>query len=588
MSGTLQIGGLASGLDTKSIIEELMKVERQPLDRLEEQKTNYELKKEALEEINSSLLSLYNSVSKLTLESTFLGKLTSSSNESVVTAKAGAEALIGSYEITVNRLATPTSVKSENPIGASIDETAPLDSVDFRITPTTGTISLSVDGTTYEIFVNTSTDSIDDIVNKINTAVGTSIASYNATDDTFVLSYAGHTIQVGAQGDTSNFWSSVYLEGVDPGETLTSTTHLGAINPSSYLKDLNFSYGTTLTDGYFTINGVTIEVSQDTDTLNSVISKINNSEAGVFAYYDSVEDKLVIKSKTEGPTAISFGSSGDTSNFLEVVQVKNATQDIGTSAEFVIDGFNGGNPITSATNTVTDVIPNVTLTLKGTGTSTITISADIDKAVDAVKDFIEKYNSTVDLLNERLNEVPLKTPTTDDEKKIGILRSDTTLRLTLENIRRMVSDRVEGLPEDLNMLFQIGIDTGAWDSSDIGIEAAKKGHLELDEDKLREVLAQNPEGVAELFDTGTDGIARRLKDYIGSVTSLSGIIKSREDAIDSEVKRLNQEISDWEERLRKIEADYWKKFGTMEQMIAQMNSMSAWLAQQFAGMSQGG
>ncbi len=588
MSGTLQIGGLASGLDTKSIIEELMKVERQPLDRLEERKSTYELKKEALEEINSSLLTLYNSVSKLTLESTFLGKLTSSTSESVVTAKAGAEALIGSYKITVNRLATPTSVKSEDSIGANIDETVPLDNVNFRIQPTTGTISLSVDGTTYEVFVNTSTDSIDDVVANINNAVGVNIASYDTTNDTFVLNYSGHTIQVGAQGDTSNFWSSVYLNGVDPGETLTSTTHLGAVNPGSYLKDLNFSYGTALTDGSFTINGVSIEVSKDTDTLNSVINKINNSEANVFAYYDTIEDKLVIKSKIEGPTAISFGSPADTSNFLDVMRVTNATQDIGDSAEFTIEGFNGGNPITSPTNTVTDVIPNLTLNLKGTGTSTVTVSADIDKAVDAVKDFIEKYNSTVDLLNERLNEVPLKKPLTNDDKKIGILRSDTTLRLTLENIRKMVSDKVEGLPEDLNMLFQIGIDTGAWDSTDIGIEAAKKGHLELDEAKLREVLAKNPEGVAQLFDTGTDGAARKLKDYIGSVTSLDGIIRSRENAINSEVKRLNVEITDWQERLKKIEADYWKKFGTMEQMVAQMNSMSAWLAQQFAGMNKGG
>ena len=588
MGGTLQIGGLASGLDTNKIIEELMKVERQPLDRLETQKSNYELKKEALEEINNSLLTLYNSVSKLTLESTFLGKLTSSSDGSVVTAKAGAEALIGSYEITVNRLATPTSVKSENSIGESIDNTVPLEDVNFRITPTTGTISLTVDGTTYEIFVDPSTDSINDIADKINNAVGVNIASYDATDDTFVLSYAGHTIQVGAQGDTSNFWSTVYLSDLNPGETLESTTHLGAVNPSSYLKDINFSYSASLTDGYFTINGVKIEISKDTDTLNSVISKINNSEAGVFAYYDTLEDKLVVKSKTEGPTAISFGAVGDTSNFLEVVQIKNATQDIGSSAEFVIEGFNGGNPITSATNTVEDVIPNVTLTLKKIGSATITISPDTDKAVDAIKDFIEKYNATVDLLNERLNEVPLKNPTTDEEKKIGILRSDTTLRITLERIRAMVSDRVQGLPEDLNMLFQIGIDTGKWDSSDIGIEAAKKGHLELDENKLREVLSTNPKGVSDLFDTGTDGIARRLKDYIGSVTSLNGIINSREKAIDSEVKRLNIEISDWQERLKKIERDYWKKFGVMEQMIAQMNSMSTWLAQQFAGMNQGG
>lgn len=589
MSGTIQIGGLASGLDTQNIIDELMKVERQPLERLEKQKTEYTLRKEALEEINTSLLSLYDKVTKLTLESTFLGKLTSSSDENIVTAKAGAEALIASYNITVNRLATTTSVRSEAAIGKEIDETLPLDDVGFRIDPTSGTISITVDNTTYEIFVNASSDSVDDVVDAINTAVGVNIASYDSVNDTFVLDYSGHTIQVGAQGDTSNFWSVVYLDSVNPGERLESTTHLGAIDPNDYLKDVNFSSSSApLTDGYFTINGVTIEVSKDTDTLNSIMSKINNSEANVFAYYDTVEDKIVLKSKEEGPMAISLGSSTDTSNFLDIIGVKDAAQDIGEAAEFVIEGFNEGNPITSTTNTVEGVIPNVTINLKDIGSATITISPDIDKAVDAVKEFIEQYNSTVDLLNERLNEIPLRNPQTDEERKIGILRSDTTLRLTLENIRRMVSDRVEELPEGLNMLFQIGIDTGSWDSSGIGIESAKKGHLELDEDKLRDILSENPQGVANLFDTGEDGIARRLKDYIGSVTSLDGIIRSRKQAIDTYVKRLDKDIFDWEGKLAKIERDYWKKFTAMEQMIAQMNSMSSWLAQQFSNMAQGG
>lgn len=585
MSGAIQIGGLASGLDTKNIIDELMKVEKQPLDRIESQKKKLGIKKEALQEINTSLLSLYSSVSTLTLESTFLGKISSSSDESVLTASAGTEAAIGKYDVTITRLATPSSVASTNKVGDSMDPSKKLDDMDFRVTPTTGTISLTVDGAKYEVFVNTSSDSLNDVISNINTAVGSSIASYNSTNDTLVLSKSGSVIQVGAQGDTSNFWNSVYLKGVNSGSTLESQTHLGAINSSQTLSDVNFSSASPLSSGYFTINGVTISVDTSTDTLDSVLSKINSSEANVYSYYDTIQDKIVMKSKIEGPQAISLGVSGDTSNFLDVFQVKTATQNIGNTSEFTISGFNSGNPITRSTNTIDDVIPNVTFTLKNKGTSTITVSSDTDKAINAVKDFIDKYNTTIDLLNERLNEVPLKNPTTEEGEKIGILRSDSTLSLTLESIRKMVTDKVSSLPENMNMLWQVGISTGDWDSSSIGIESAKKGHLKLDESKLKSALSSDPGSVSNLFDTGTDGVARKVKDYLGSITDFNGIIKDREDAIDSQVKNLNGEISDWQERLKKIESDYWKKFTAMEQMISQMQSMSSWLSKQFSSMS---
>ena len=50
------------------------------------------------------------------------------------------------------------------------------------------------------------------------------------------------------------------------------------------------------------------------------------------------------------------------------------------------------------------------------------------------------------------------------------------------------------------------------------------------------------------------------------------------------VTRIDKEISSWESRLKQIEERYWRQFTAMEKAINQMNSQSAWLAQQLGGM----
>ncbi|HCD09840.1 flagellar filament capping protein FliD [Thermoanaerobacter sp. CM-CNRG TB177] len=120
MSNLLRISGLATGLDTDSIVQQLIRAASIPLDRLEQQKQWYQWQQEDLRDINSQLMSLRNdNVFKLKLQGTFMAKTVTSSNPSVATATAGANAVNGSYTISVSQLAQAATTASTDKIGAA-------------------------------------------------------------------------------------------------------------------------------------------------------------------------------------------------------------------------------------------------------------------------------------------------------------------------------------------------------------------------------------------------------------------------------------------------------------------------------------
>jgi len=102
----MRIGGLASGIDTDSIIKDLMKAERIPLDKMEQDKQKLEWERDAFREINTMLFDLDEMAFDLKLERNFKTKSFHSSQEGAVTARGGAASGEGIYKIDVKELAT--------------------------------------------------------------------------------------------------------------------------------------------------------------------------------------------------------------------------------------------------------------------------------------------------------------------------------------------------------------------------------------------------------------------------------------------------------------------------------------------------
>ncbi|HEY8347860.1 MAG TPA: flagellar filament capping protein FliD [Symbiobacteriaceae bacterium] len=275
-------------------------------------------------------------------------------------------------------------------------------------------------------------------------------------------------------------------------------------------------------EGSLTLNGKTIDIVA-TDSLYSIRDKINALEdVGVTADVVQVANagqtqyRLVLTSKQtgldgaiqmSGPDALTQGlgfldPTGQFANELVAAQ----------NADFYLDGIHYDN---YSSNVITDVLPNLTITLKrGGATSTnpdatvatdITVSMDVDKVANAIKEW-------VDALNEILNLLKDLTSYDTETKKAGALQGDALARSLQTALRGMLSNVVEGLPEGFRQLSDIGITTGRYGTADYG-------KVLLDTEKLKAKLQEDAEGVARVLGALRKNVA--LASNGGSVIASS-------------------------------------------------------------------
>ncbi len=615
MSELFQVSGLASGLDTKLLIQQLMQIERRPITMMQNKKQLLQWRKDQWGEISNSLLALKGAVAGLMDKTKIAAKITASSNESVLTATADPTAALGKYDITVSKLATATMVTSGTGaagvgLGGKIDSTvAVAGNTKYGLIPTAGTFTIN--GAQISIAAG---DSLDTVITNINNSAAGVTAAYDAATDKFTITgNGGAHVTLGAASDTSNFLAAMNLtnanEVFNSGTGLfsrTSTAHLGKVDPNESLLTANTNMATPLTgdvngDGSFFINGVEIKYNINNDTLNSVITRINNSNANVVAAYDSTSDRLVLTSKTTGSTTISR-QEGASGNFLTATGLlttsTGVSEVVGTNAEFTISGFNNGQTITSASNTVSGIIPGVTLNLKATSATavTLTIGQDTTTIKNTINDFVNKYNDTITLINNRLTEKKVSDPQSNADRKQGLLRGEWSLVKAKMDLARSVTESIPGLPEAMNQLALAGVQI---DSTDFG----KSGKLVINDAKLDAALRDHPADVARLFfndannngkvDTGEDGVAvrfdailKRLTDLstvsYNGVTSKLGDIPREQDMLDSSMGLLDDQIAKFEVRMDLRQKMLENQYTQLEKSLILLQDQGTWLVGQIA------
>ena len=156
---SIQFGGLATGLDTSSIIDQLMNIERQPLTRLEADKTWLNNRLKAFTELDTRLKAFSDSIKDLNYRDTLLKRSTTLGSEEFFTASASRDAMPGaSYEVEVVSLARVQKSVS----GGVASSSAPL----FG----TGSLSLTVGGDTHTIDIGEGENSLTGVMEAINAA----------------------------------------------------------------------------------------------------------------------------------------------------------------------------------------------------------------------------------------------------------------------------------------------------------------------------------------------------------------------------------------------------------------------------------
>lgn len=564
MAGGFSASGLITGIDSASLIRQLIQFERLPLIRIEDRIKLLEAQKEGIGELKSQLFSLRNLVQDFRFDTVFSAFRADSSDTSILSASAtGPNPASGSFLIDVQQVATATVANSSASVGAPIDPNISLVASGIRIPVVNG--SFTINGVAFGVDPNL--QSLSQVLSAITASAAGVTATFDTLTDTvtFTNSTPGdnNIINFGSSSDTGNFLDAInvvgspQLTGGSGSTEVTSSTRLAAIDPSLVLNTINFSAG-PVTAGSFQINGVTINVDPTVDTLFDLISRINDSDAGVTASFNQSTNTVRVVSDTLGSRTISFVSG--TSNFLDVTNLTTAIQTAGNDAIFTVDG---GPVITRNSNQISNVITDITLNLLKAGTTTLSVASDTDSILEKVREFITEFNESIASIRELIAED-------------GDLRSDATIRGVENRLRSIIFGQVGGLSGVFDSLGIIGISTGE------GFDPSAPFQLELDEAVFKSALATDRENVEQIFSNNADnGITDQLFSVLNEVTGSFGFLNERSrsnGSIDRQIKNLNNRIEAMERRIAVKEQRLRAQFASLERIISSLQTQSLALA----------
>ncbi|NMB07166.1 MAG: flagellar filament capping protein FliD, partial [Tissierellia bacterium] len=288
-------------------------------------------------------------------------------------------------------------------------------------------------------------------------------------------------------------------------------------------------------------------------------------------------------------------------------------------------------------------INGITMDLKAKGEFTVNVGTDVDGVYEKIKEFVDDYNELVEKTNKLLNEEQYRSyrPLTAEQKKemdkedinlweekakSGLLRSDDIISRTMLNTRRSIYEKFEvkdGFSGKYTLITDIGISTEKYARGSAG------GKLVIDEDKLKNAIAEDPDEVMKILfkeskfieeereedrkikkyegggfvarihdnimlgmeeiihKSGTAGEAGLYRDVKGSILLdfVAGTKSGRGNIslLEKDVLDYSKKIDDLNTMLFRKENAYYAKFAAMEKAIARMNQQSAWMMQQFMG-----
>ncbi len=488
--------GLASGIDSQSIVAQLMQIEALPLRRMQQQQAVLSNKQSLYATLRSMLVAFNSSASALNTAASFNPISATSSDTAVATTSATSSAVAGVYSLAVSKLATSHKASST----PQADATTALGY--------SGSFVVNGRAVTVE-----SSDTLSSIAGKINSSgagVTASVINGGAGNAHLTLtssaSGASNAVQLATLSGTA-LTSLGFLTGAAAFRDAVDVDSVRSLGFSSSSTALSSFFGTTAS-GNFDIGTATIAVDFSTDTLQSIADKINadvnaNATATVVSVTKDgkTTQKLEITGNGGAPPTIT-----DTDGLMEAIGVlqrsyNNQLVDA-QDAEYTLDGF----AFTSSSNTVTEVVPGATFTLLKADettpeTATLTFSKDTAKIKTSFESLVSSYNEVVDFVQQTTE---FDTETFASGPLFGesaVAQVETTLA---------------------NLLFR-DIGTGTLKNlAQVGFGFDTDGKLTLDSAKLDQTLASDPESVRRLMMAVGDSTSNDLK----FITSTSATMNS--------------------------------------------------------------
>lgn len=237
------------------------------------------------------------------------------------------------------------------------------------------------------------------------------------------------------------------------------------------------------------------------------------------------------------------------------------------NAKFTIDGLQ----LESASNTVTNAIPDVSFTLKGTTEAnkplTVTVGQDDKGVKEQLKKFVDSYNEFVKVSGQ----LTAVTKVGDAAPVVGSLVGDSTVRNLVNGIRSELGNMAENSGSTIRTLANLGITT------------QKDGSLKIDDKKLDSVLATNFDDVGKFF-AGDNGLMARMDKRISSYTGENGIISVRQKSLDATLTDVKEQRIKLEARATQIEARLFKQYYAMDALVGQLSTTGNQISQMLGNL----
>lgn len=540
MSGMGIYGLSGSGIDVDSMVKMGMMTKQNEYDRMYKKEIRNEWEKEAYTNLYSEINTFNNStLSKYKMSSTTNPQNVSSSDTSVFTATANADAAQMSHTVEVRNLASNAYML-------------------------TGEAGITRTGTAGSIYLK-------DVIDTSNMSAGSSLDIYVS------------------DGENEGTVSITYEQIVDNKQTLNDL--------ASAFKKL----GINITASYDSTNDTFSLYNKDSGKDNKIILAAKDTNA-----------KALLNNLNLNAVTNDNGTSTMTPKTFEVATFNsdgeptaNAVKVEGTNAEVVIDGrtYNSSSNKISASN--------VTYTLLSTGKANATVSQDTDKIIENVKQFVEDYNKIMDMLNEKyyeekysdydvLTQSQEKSMTKEqidkwnEKAKSGILNHSNTVGKIISNMREALYTPVTSVDSNYNTMMSLGISS-----------TTDRGHISLDEDKLKKALAADPDAVYQVFassgektKTNADGttstytdynaqgvmqrISDKLYDGLKEINSYAGNSSEVDDssALGNLIRELKTKMSNFKVMMTSYENLLYKKYDAMETAIQRLSYQSGYITGQ--------
>lgn len=608
----IRMTGLISGMDTESMVKELVKANSAKVEKVKKEKQLLEWKKEAWQSLNTKIYDFYkNELAALKTNGTFKGKKAAVNDDTKVSVTAKQNASNGTHSVSVKQLAssaylTGTNIKN---LGKSYTRYVSADTkTDFADMKDAFGNSLGLEGQTISIGNGTDTlefelggtggngvANLDELNAKLAENEGFKLravikdgavvfengsADVDENGDTVGTDYTIKASAFGISG-TLNFKNdeenglSASLVGsisINREEQFTSSD----INSSTKLKDLGIVVGTT-----FSINGKDFVVDDKT-SISDFVGGI--SKLGVSASFDEKQGRFYLNASGTGAEN-DFNITSSDSNALEILGIGAGATKI--DAKDAIIEYNGVeyrgstntfelNGLSITAKAVTGEYDETTGVFTNNTPLNIEVVADNDGAYNVIKNFVKKYNELIDEMNRLYDEKKTEyEPLSDEDRaglsdtqiekweekaKQGLLRRDSTISSLLSSMRTILNKSVTVTNEDGTTtkysLASLGIVTGEYSENG-------KLHILGDEDdaayasennKLKEALENKPEIFAQVFAGTKENAGIGFQMYESLSTAMSSKINRSSAFTVYDNLTMDEEIEDFDE-----EIDKWKE-----------------------------